>query len=96
MEKVIAPVVVRSRGGQWEKAVGILRELRGTAPDRRGERSGRGGGSVGGDGGGGLDRVRMHLGQSSSLAFNAALVACAKVRKGWALDGFAILRALTR
>lgn len=62
--------------------------------ERRERRSGgRGGGNVGGDVGGGVNRIRKHFGQSSSLAFNAALVACAKVRKG--PGGFGIDVSLT-
>lgn len=65
------------RGGQWKKAVGILRDVQ--------NNSGGGGFDRGGSGdrssGGGGSEVWTYFGQASSLAFNAALVACAKVRK---------------
>ncbi|CAN0182021.1 unnamed protein product, partial [Ectocarpus sp. 12 AP-2014] len=79
----VAALTACARGGQWEKAVGILRDVQnnsgGVEVDRTGsgDRSSRGGGSG----------VWTYFGQSSSLAFNAALVACAKGAEMEAAEG---------
>lgn len=73
--------------------MGILRDVQATAAaaaavppaaswglEREDDRVLSGGGGNGnGSGGGPVDGIRMYLGHASSLAFNAALVACAKV-----------------
>lgn len=69
--------VCRCRGGQWEKAVGILRDVQNNSGGVEVDRSEGGDRSSGGGGSG----VWTYFGQASSLAFNAALVACAKVRR---------------
>ncbi|CAM9870079.1 unnamed protein product [Scytosiphon promiscuus] len=96
----LAALTACARGGQWEKAVGILRDVQAAATtsaaaaaaaastgrlglERKDDRvlndaDGSDGGGGGGSGAGDGDGVRMYLGQASSLAFNAALVACAK------------------
>lgn len=51
------------RGGEWRRALDILREIQ--------EKSGKSGG----------DGIWLHFGRASSLAFNAGLVACAKVHR---------------
>ena len=78
----VADFLFRRRGGQWEKAVGILREVQAQVSGRKDSRSsGSGGSSKAAAPGtaGGHDGIRTYFGQASSLAFNAALVACAKV-----------------
>ncbi|CAM9221077.1 unnamed protein product [Ectocarpus fasciculatus] len=79
----VAALTACARGGQWEKAVGILRDVQ--------NNSGGGGVDRGGSGdrssGGGGSEVWTYFGQASSLAFNAALVACAKGAEMEAAEG---------
>ncbi|CBJ48529.1 conserved unknown protein [Ectocarpus siliculosus] len=79
----VAALTACARGGQWEKAVGILRDVQNKSGGLEADRSGSGdGSSVGGRSG-----AWTYFGQASSLAFNAALVACAKGAEMEAAEG---------
>ncbi|CAB1097375.1 unnamed protein product [Ectocarpus sp. CCAP 1310/34] len=79
----VAALTACARGGQWEKAVGILRDVQNNTGRVEVDRSGSGDHSSGNGGSG----VCTYFNQASSLAFNAALVACAKGAEMEAAEG---------